>query len=110
MPSESKPVEVRIHDSLFQSENPSSVEGGFLNDVKHDNEKIYSHTLVDLGFHRIVRASPWPKSALEQDKANPENIGFQGIRIAYFVSLQTIWIQRNHAACMSCILTLLLDH
>ncbi|KEY65353.1 hypothetical protein S7711_01863 [Stachybotrys chartarum IBT 7711] len=84
VPSDSKPVEVRIHDSLFRSENPSSVESGFLNDVNHDSEKIYKHALVNLGFDEVARTSPWPKSALEQDNANPENIRFQGLRVAYF--------------------------
>ncbi|KAH7310712.1 glutaminyl-tRNA synthetase [Stachybotrys elegans] len=85
VPEGSQPVEVRVYGSLFKSDDPSSVDGGFLSDINHDSQSIHQNALVDSGFAEVARTAPWPKSNLESSKLLPENVRFQGIRVAYFV-------------------------
>lgn len=87
VPDGSKTVKVRHHGALFRSEDPSSVEGGFLNDLNTDSETIYQHALVDSGFDNVSRSGPWPRSSSETEATPPEDIRFQGVRVAYFVSI-----------------------
>ncbi|KHJ34004.1 putative glutaminyl-trna synthetase [Erysiphe necator] len=85
VPEGSKNVEVRIHQSLFKSEKPDNVEGGFLNDVNPESEKIWPGAMIEAGFDEIRARAPWPKTAgeLESSKAGVESVRFQAMRVAY---------------------------
>ncbi|KAI1845898.1 hypothetical protein JX265_011206 [Neoarthrinium moseri] len=86
VPSGSRAVEVRIHDSLFKSEKPDDAEGGFLNDINPNSETIYPNALIESGFDEVKRRAPWPEAAGESElgKGGPESVRFQGMRVAYF--------------------------
>jgi glutaminyl-tRNA synthetase len=87
VPEGSRKVEVRIHDPLFKSDDPTAAEGGFLNDINPNSETIYSEALIDgPGFEEVRRRAPWPEEAGERDKSGPESVRFQALRVAYFVS------------------------
>jgi glutaminyl-tRNA synthetase len=86
VPDGSRKIEVRIHDRLFKSEDPSSVEGGYLNDLNPNSETIYKEALIEPGFDEVRRRAPWPEAAGEKDKSGPESVRFQAMRVAYFVS------------------------
>ncbi|KAL4950592.1 tRNA synthetases class I, catalytic domain-containing protein [Aspergillus filifer] len=86
VPEESRKVEVRIHDPLFKSDEPASVEGGFLNDINPNSETIYPDAMIEPGFDEIRRRAPWPEAAGETSEGTPrpETVRFQGMRVAYF--------------------------
>jgi glutaminyl-tRNA synthetase len=88
VPEGSRKVEVRIHDQLFKSDDPTAVEGGFLNDLNPNSETIYTDALVEPGFEEVRRRAPWPEAAGEKDRGSsgPESVRFQAMRVAYFVS------------------------
>lgn len=91
--SGSRAAEVRIHNSLFKSEKPDDVEGGFLNDLNPESEVIYPNALIEsAGFEEVKKRAPWPEAAGESElgKGGPESVRFQAMRIAYFVSLPII--------------------
>ena len=89
-PKHNSPIkaEVRIFNPLFKSENPDSVEGGFLNDVNSNSEEIYSNAMIETGLEEIRRRAPWPEEEGEKDVKNKdagfESVRFQGLRVAYF--------------------------
>lgn len=88
VPEGSIKVEVRIYNPLFKSEDPTSVEGGFMNDINANSEIIYADALVEEGFNEVRQKAPWPLSGGEAaGKSDAESVRFQAIRIAYFVSL-----------------------
>ncbi|EMR66074.1 putative glutaminyl-trna synthetase protein [Eutypa lata UCREL1] len=85
--SDSRPAEVRIHNSLFKSEKPDEAEGGYLNDLNPESESIYPDALIEsAGFDEVKRRAPWPEAAGESElgKGGPESVRFQAMRIAYF--------------------------
>ncbi|POS87440.1 glutaminyl-tRNA synthetase-like protein, partial [Erysiphe pulchra] len=85
VPEGSKNVEVRIYQPLFKSEKPDNVEGGFLNDINPESEKIWPGAMIEAGFDEIKARAPWPKTAgeLESGKAGLESVRFQAMRVAY---------------------------
>ncbi|KAI0429461.1 glutaminyl-tRNA synthetase-like protein [Xylaria sp. FL1042] len=86
VPSGSREVEVRIHNSLFKSEKPDSVEGGYLNDLSPESEVIYPKAMIESGFDEVRARAPWPEAAGESElgKGGLESVRFQGIRVGYF--------------------------
>lgn len=58
-------AEVRIFNPLFRSENPDSVDGGFLKDVNPDSEEVFGGAMVEVGLEEIRRRAPWPKEGGE---------------------------------------------
>jgi len=63
-------AEVRIFSSLFKSENPDSVEGGFLADVNPKSEESYPNAMVETGLKEVMARAPWPKEEGEKDMSN----------------------------------------
>lgn len=87
VPEGSLPVEVRIHKSLFKSDQPLSTPGGFMEDINPDSEIIWPNAMVEAGFHEVRRRAPWPEEEGEKrGEFGPESVRFQAIRVAYFVS------------------------
>ncbi|KAI1266921.1 glutaminyl-tRNA synthetase-like protein [Xylariaceae sp. FL1019] len=87
VPSGSREVEVRIHNSLFKSEKPDDAEGGFLNDLNPESEVIHPKALIEsAGFDEVKARAPWPEAAGESElgKGGVESVRFQGMRVAYF--------------------------
>ncbi|KAK2614610.1 hypothetical protein N8I77_001419 [Diaporthe amygdali] len=82
----SRRCEVRVHNQLFKSDNPSAVEGGFLNDLNPESEVIYPDAIIESGIDEVKRRAPWPEAAGESElgKGGPESVRFQGMRVAYF--------------------------
>lgn len=87
--SGSRRVEVRVYNALFKSEDPGTAEGGFLKDLNPDSVTIYRDALIESGFEEVKNRAPWPEAAGEDKlgKGGPESVRFQGMRVAYFVSL-----------------------
>ncbi|CCU74784.1 glutaminyl-tRNA synthetase [Blumeria hordei DH14] len=83
--SGSQNVEVRLHNALFKSEKPEAAEGGFLNDINPDSEKVWTGALIESGFDEVRNRAPWPKAAGESNlgKGRFESIRFQAMRVAY---------------------------
>lgn len=85
VPSDAKKVEVRMYNSLFKSEKPEDVEGGFLNDINPDSEEVYPHALIESGFEEVRKRAPWPEakntSESELGSGGPESVRFQGMRV-----------------------------
>jgi glutaminyl-tRNA synthetase len=88
VPEGSRNVEVRYHNSLFKSEKPDDVEGGFLKDINPDSETIYPNALIEAGFDEVKRRAPWPEAQNTSESTlgsgGPESVRFQAMRIAYF--------------------------
>lgn len=82
----SRRCEVRVHNQLFKSDNPSAVEGGFLNDLNPESEVIYPDAIIESGIDEVKKRAPWPEAAGESElgKGGPESVRFQGMRVAYF--------------------------
>ena len=57
-----------------------------------DSETIYPDALLEPGFEEVRRRAPWPAAEGEKEKAGPESVRFQGMRIAYFVSSLSIFL------------------
>ncbi|CAM1501109.1 Fc.00g102710.m01.CDS01 [Cosmosporella sp. VM-42] len=83
VPEGSRKVEVRIQEQLFKSDDPSTVEGGFLSDINPNSETIYSDALIESGFDEVRRRAPWPEAEGEKTHSGPESVRFQAMRIAY---------------------------
>ncbi|CAJ2512462.1 Uu.00g054770.m01.CDS01 [Anthostomella pinea] len=86
VPSGSREVQVRIHNSLFKSEKPDDAEGGFLRDLSPESEIIYPRAMIESGFDEVKARAPWPEAAGESElgKGGVESIRFQAMRVAYF--------------------------
>jgi glutaminyl-tRNA synthetase len=89
VPEGSTKVECRVYDRLFRSNDPNTVEGGFLNDLNPNNATFYTGALVEPGFEEVRRRAPWPEAAGERGDCKPESVRFQAMRVAYFVSLHS---------------------
>jgi glutaminyl-tRNA synthetase len=90
VPEGSRKVTARVYGQLFMSSDPAAVEGGFLNDVNSDSERVYPEALVDSGFDEVRSRAPWPRVEGESDGAGPESVRFQAMRVAYFVSFRRL--------------------
>ncbi|KAI1340345.1 glutaminyl-tRNA synthetase-like protein [Xylariaceae sp. FL0016] len=86
VPSGSREVEVRLHNSLFKSEKPDDAEGGFMNDLNPESEVVYPNAMVEAAFDEVKARAPWPEAAGEDKlgKGGLESVRFQGMRVAYF--------------------------
>ncbi|KLP11864.1 putative glutamine-tRNA ligase [Fusarium fujikuroi] len=85
VPEGSIKLEARVHSALFKSDDPTAVEGGFLNDVNPNSEVVYPEALVEEGFKEVRERAPWPVTAGETSEASgPESVRFQAMRVAYF--------------------------
>lgn len=94
VPSGSLKLEARIHSPLFKSDDPMAVEGGFLSDINPESEVVYPNALIEEGFNEIRQRAPWPATAGESEGTHaPESVRFQGMRVAYFVSVPRHWIK-----------------
>ena len=84
VPSGSREVEVRIHNSLFKSEKPDDAEGGYLNDLNPESEVIYPQAMIESGFDEVKARAPWPEAAGESElgKGGLESVRFQAMRVA----------------------------
>jgi len=51
----SRRCEVRVHNQLFKSDNPSAVEGGFLSDLNPESETIYPDAIIESGIDEVTR-------------------------------------------------------
>jgi glutaminyl-tRNA synthetase len=87
VPEGSIEIEARVQTSLFNSDDPTAVEGGFMNDIRPNSEVIYKKALIEVGFEEVRRRAPWPATAGEtSESSGPESVRFQGLRVGYFVS------------------------
>ncbi|KAF7554708.1 hypothetical protein G7Z17_g2745 [Cylindrodendrum hubeiense] len=85
VPDNSIKLEVRIQRALFKSDDPTAVEGGFMNDINPDSETVYTEALVEEGFNEVRQKAPWPVTAGEESgDSGPETVRFQAMRVAYF--------------------------
>ncbi|KAI1112486.1 glutaminyl-tRNA synthetase [Nemania sp. NC0429] len=85
VPEGSPAAEVRIYSSLFKSEQPASVPGGFMNDLAPDSEVVWPRAMIEDSFREVRRRAPWPEAEGEKDGGfGPESVRFQAMRIAYF--------------------------
>ncbi len=82
----SRKAEVRVYNSLFNTDNPNDAPGGFLKDINPESEVIYPNAMVESGFDEVKKRAPWPEAAGESElgKGGPESVRFQAMRIAYF--------------------------
>lgn len=87
VPEGSRTIEVRVHGRLFKYDDPTSVEGGFMQDLNLDSETTYRSAMIEDGFDEVRYRAPWPGDAGEKEKSAlaPESVRFQGMRVAYFV-------------------------
>jgi len=102
--SGSRKCEVRLYNTLFKSDNPAAAEGGYLNDINPESEIVYPDAVIESGFDEVKARAPWPEAAGEDKlgKGGPESVRFQGMRVAYFVSLLSCFV---HAEVMLTILS-----
>ncbi|KAK7419424.1 Glutaminyl-tRNA synthetase [Neonectria punicea] len=85
VPDNSIKLEVRIQRPLFKSDDPKTVEGGFMNDINPDSETVYTEALIEEGFNEVRQKAPWPVTAGEEGgDSGPETVRFQAMRVAYF--------------------------
>ncbi|KAK4117612.1 glutaminyl-tRNA synthetase [Canariomyces notabilis] len=82
-------AEVRIYTALFNSDQPASAPGGFMNDIRPDSETIFPNAVIDAGFYEVRRRAPWPaaegeKSGEKSGEVGPESVRFQAMRVGYF--------------------------
>ncbi|KFY34225.1 hypothetical protein V494_06942 [Pseudogymnoascus sp. VKM F-4513 (FW-928)] len=88
VPEDSRKVEVRMYNSLFKSDKPDDVEGGFMKDVNPESETIYADALVEPGFEEVKARAPWPEAKETGESklgdGGAETVRFQGMRVAYF--------------------------
>lgn len=80
------PVEVRVTNQLFKSENPLDNPKGFLADINPESEEVFKGAIIETGIHEIRRRAPWPELEGEKDhsKIGPESVRFQALRVGYF--------------------------
>lgn len=88
VPEGSRNVEVRMYNSLFKSEKPDDVEGGFLKDINPESETIYKDAMIESGFDEVKARAPWPEAENTSESklgaGGPETVRFQAMRVAYF--------------------------
>jgi hypothetical protein len=60
VPEGSPATEVRIHTVLFKSDQPATVFGGFMNDIRADSETMWPNAMIETGFYEVRRRAPWP--------------------------------------------------
>lgn len=78
-------VEARIYAPLFKSEDPSAVEGGFINDINPESMTTYHGALIEPGISEVRERAPWPATKGEAgDISGPEAVRFQAVRVGYF--------------------------
>ncbi|KAF4459226.1 glutaminyl-tRNA synthetase [Fusarium albosuccineum] len=78
-------VEARIYAPLFKSEDPSAVEGGFINDINPESKTTYRGALIERGISEVRERAPWPATKGEAgDISAPEAVRFQAVRVGYF--------------------------
>lgn len=101
VPSSSREVEVRVHNSLFKSEKPDDAEGGYLNDLNPESEVTYPKAKIESGFDEVKARAPWPEAAGESElgKGGLESVRFQGMRVAYFVSAMLLTTRHPRFLC-----------
>lgn len=91
VPEDSRKVEVRMYNSLFKSEKPDDVEGGFMKDVNPESETIYADALVEPGFDEVRARAPWPEAKETGESklgdGGAETVRFQGMRVSFYFSL-----------------------
>ncbi|KAH3667408.1 hypothetical protein OGAPHI_003057 [Ogataea philodendri] len=84
-----KIAEVRIHNQLFKSENPSANPEGYLADINPDSEQIIKNAIIEPSFHEIETKSPMnmpftnPQFSIHEE-AGKETVRFQALRVGYF--------------------------
>jgi len=79
------PVEVRVFNPLFKSDNPDAVEPNFLADLRDDSLKVYPHAMAEIGLNEVKERAPWPEEAGEKKgEAGYESVRFQAMRVGYF--------------------------
>lgn len=87
VPEDSRKVEVRMYNSLFKSEKPDDVEGGFMKDVNPESETIYADALVEPGFDEVRARAPWPEAKETGESklgdGGAETVRFQGMRVSF---------------------------
>lgn len=83
--------ETRVYNQLFNSENPSAHEGGFLKDINPESEIVYKKSVIEHNFHDVIKGAPWVVDSVkksefyvEEDKKSKEVCRFQGMRVGYF--------------------------
>ncbi|KAI5460848.1 hypothetical protein BGZ63DRAFT_445770 [Mariannaea sp. PMI_226] len=78
-------VEARIYAPLFKSEDPSAVEGGFINDINPESMTTYHGALIERGISEVRERAPWPATKGEAGGISaPEAVRFQAVRVGYF--------------------------
>ncbi|KAK4215351.1 glutaminyl-tRNA synthetase [Rhypophila decipiens] len=83
--SGARKCEVRVHNQLFLSENPSSNPGGWLADINPESEVVYPDAMIESGFTEVKTRAPWPATAGESSgHSGPESVRFQAMRVGYF--------------------------
>jgi glutaminyl-tRNA synthetase len=79
-------AEVRIYTALFNSDQPESAPGGFMNDIRPDSDAIFPNAVIDAGFYEVRRRARWPAAEGEKSgEVGPESVRFQAMRVGYFV-------------------------
>lgn len=89
VPDGSEEVEVRVHSSLFRSDQSSSGDGDLEDHLSSESEVVYKNALIEAGLDDVRSKSPWPRQTVgEQEDRHErlEGVRFQAMRIGYFVS------------------------
>ena len=83
--------ETRVYNQLFNSENPSAHEGGFLKDINPNSEVVYKEAVIEHNYHEVIKSEPWVVDSVkesefyvEEEKNTKETFRFQGMRVGYF--------------------------
>ena len=83
--------ETRVYNQLFNSENPSGVEGGFLTDINPESEVVYKESVIEHNYHDINKGTEWVVDSIKEsefyvpeDNTTKETSRFQGMRVGYF--------------------------
>ncbi|GMM56086.1 glutamine--tRNA ligase [Maudiozyma humilis] len=83
--------ETRVYNQLFNSENPSGVEGGFLTDINPESEVVYKESVIEHNYHDINKGTEWVVDSIKEsefyvpeDNTTKETCRFQGMRVGYF--------------------------
>ncbi|KAF3762125.1 hypothetical protein M406DRAFT_72152 [Cryphonectria parasitica EP155] len=85
VPEGSPNAEVRIHASLFKSDDPKSAPGGFMSDINHNSETIWPNAMIETGFYEARKRAPWPEAeGKKTGEVRPGSVRFQAMRVAYF--------------------------
>lgn len=81
--------QLRIYNTLFNSENPSAHPEGFLKDINNDSEIVIKTALVEKSFDFIKSKSPMNIPVKDgkfniQEQSGNETVRFQALRVGYF--------------------------